>query len=81
PAGVALRAVGGVGALFARDLAVHTVAQFRRHRPPSPRWLVHRLRDLAKVLGGVPHALAERRRIARRRTVGHAAIRAWMVTK
>lgn len=81
PLGVALRAVGGVGTMFARDLAVHTVAQFRRRRPPSPRWLMHRLRDMAMVLGGLPHAVVERRRISRERTVGHAAIRAWMVTK
>ena len=81
PAGVALRAVGGVFVVAARDLARHTLSQARRRRPPSPRWLRDRGRDLLKVLRGVPHAVRERRRIARGRTNHDDLAARWMVAK
>jgi GT2 family glycosyltransferase len=81
PARVAIRAVGGIFTLFAREFGRHVVQQFHRRRPPSPWWLKQRLVNLGRVLGGLPHALRERRRIGSTRTVGHDEIRRWMVFK
>lgn len=81
PAGVAFRAVAGSFGLFLVELLSHLRGQLRRGRPPSPRWLVHRTRGLWRVLAPMPAAWRERRRLARRRVVDHAAIEAWMVTK
>jgi GT2 family glycosyltransferase len=81
PVAVALRATAGAFSLFGRDMAAHVVAQARRRRPPSPGWVGRRVRDLWRVASALPGAWRQRLRLAGRRTVGHAEIAAWTVTK
>lgn len=76
---VALRAVAGAALAVGRETLRHV--RRRRFGVPSPRWLRSRLVDLARVWGGVPSALRERRRIERTRVVEQAEISRWMVTK
>jgi GT2 family glycosyltransferase len=81
PAPVALRAAGGAVTGAGRDLAQHVVARARARRVPSPRWTLHRVRQLASFGKAVPAMLVERRQLRRDRVVDDDAIAAWTMTK
>jgi GT2 family glycosyltransferase len=81
PAPVALRAAGGAVTGAGRDLAQHVVARARARRVPSPRWTLHRVRQLASFGKAVPAMLVERRQLRRDRVVDDDGIAAWTMTK
>lgn len=81
PAGVATRACLGAVKDAASDFARHTYHQARRLRPPSPQVTKEIMKPVVSLAGALPSALRERRRLARRRTVPHADIARWTITK
>jgi GT2 family glycosyltransferase len=81
PPRVALRAVGGAVSGAARDLVRHATERARHRRVPSPRWTLHRLRELASFGKAVPAMVAERRQLRKVRVVDDEAIAAWTMTK
>lgn len=81
PAGVATRACLGAVRQAASDFARHTYHQARRLRPPSPQASKEIVKPVVSLAGALPSALRERRRLARRRTVSHADIARWTITK
>ena len=81
PAGVATRACLGAVKDAASDFARHTYHQARRLRPPSPRVTKEIMKPVISLAGALPSALRARRRLARRRTVSHADIARWTITK
>jgi GT2 family glycosyltransferase len=81
PAPVAARAAAGAVVGTGRDFVDHVVARARDGRPPSPRWTLHRLRQLASFARWVPAMVDERRRLRRTRVVDDEAIATWTMTK
>ena len=81
PAGVAARACAGAVKEATTDLARHTYHQARRLRPPSPDATREIVKPVVSLVGALPAALRQRRRLARRRTVSHADIERWTITK
>ena len=81
PAGVATRACLGAVKEAGSDFARHTYHQARRLRPPSPRVTKEIMKQVVSLAGALPSAVRERRRLARRRTVSHADIARWTITK
>jgi GT2 family glycosyltransferase len=81
PAGVAVRACLGAVKTAASDFARHTYHQARRLRPPSPGVTKEIVKPMVSVAAALPAALRERRRLARRRTVSHADIARWTISK
>lgn len=81
PLSVAIRvSIGAVGSA-AVDLGRHLIIRLRSRRPPSPRYVVRRLRDVASFVRALPDAVRERRAIDRSRVVGRADLEMWMTTK
>jgi GT2 family glycosyltransferase len=81
PAKVAVRACVGAVKEATFDLAQHVYHQARRLRPPSPDATREIVKPVVSLAGALPSALRERRRLARRRTVSHAEIERWTITK
>ena len=78
PWATATRACLGAVSTAVRDIAAHVVGALRTRKAPSPSWVVRRTRRSARVLRAVPHALRERWRINRGRTVPRSSALEWM---
>lgn len=78
---VALSASIGAVVNVMVDLGRHISVRLRRRRPPSPRYVVRRLREVGSFLRALPAAVRSRRTIDRSRVVSRAELASWMVTK
>lgn len=81
PPRVAVRAAGGAVLGAVVDIARHTVDQARVRRPPSPRAVARRVRELGSFGKAVPAMLSDRRRLRRDRVVGDDEIAQWAMSK
>jgi GT2 family glycosyltransferase len=81
PAPVALRAAAGAVLGAGRNVVEHTIIRARQRRPPSPRWMRHRVRQLGSFSKAVPAMVSQRRELRRHRVVDDVAIESWMLSK
>jgi hypothetical protein len=81
PAPVALRAAAGAVLGAGRNVVEHTIIRARQRRPPSPRWMRHRVRQLGSFGKAVPAMVSQRRELRRHRVVDDVAIESWMLSK